>query len=182
MGGAWGAGGRAPGRYDGRTMLALDLVERLRQVSPSAANALLTVAVKNIIPLSSVMGVRVEDASDARAKVSVPLKRRTRNHVGSVYLGVQVTVMELTMGVWLFRRFPPGRYLALVNELQVSFHAKAKGGVRAICEPPPEVFNTLDATLQQKGDKAREWIPVRLEDFEGTHIADARFLAVLKKA
>jgi acyl-coenzyme A thioesterase PaaI-like protein len=162
-------------------MLALDLVERLRQVSPTAANALMTVAVKNIIPLSAVMGFKVEEASDARTRASVPLKRRTRNHVGGVYLGVQVTVLELTMGLWLFRRFPPGRYNALVDKVEVSFHAKAKGGVRAICEPPAEVFTTLDSALRQKGDKAREWVPVRLEDFEGKHIADARFLAVLKR-
>ena len=162
-------------------MLALDLVERLRQVSPAAANALMTVAVKNIIPLSAVMGFKVEDASDARTRACVPLKRRTRNHVGGVYLGVQVTVMELTMGLWLFRRFPPGRYNALVDKVEVSFHAKAKGGVRAVCEPPGEVFTSLDTALRQKGDKAREWVPVRLEDFEGKHIADARFLAVLKR-
>ncbi|NMO17120.1 DUF4442 domain-containing protein [Pyxidicoccus fallax] len=162
-------------------MLALDLVERLRQVSPSAANALLTVAVKNIIPLSAVMGFKVEDASDTRTRASVPLRRRTRNHVGGVYLGAQVTVMELTMGLWLFRRFPPGRYNALVDQLEVSFHAKAKGGVRAICEPPEDVFRSLDAGLRQPGDKARQWVPVRLEDFEGKHIADARFLAVLKR-
>ncbi|WP_164008546.1 PaaI family thioesterase [Pyxidicoccus trucidator] len=162
-------------------MLALDLVERLRQVSPTAANALMTVAVKNIIPLSAVMGFKVEEASDARTRASVPLKRRTRNHVGGVYLGVQVTVLELTMGLWLFRRFPPGRYNALVDKVEVSFHAKAKGGVRATCEPPAEVFTTLDSALRQKGDKAREWVPVRLEDFEGKHIADARFLAVLKR-
>ncbi|MBZ4415499.1 DUF4442 domain-containing protein [Myxococcus sp. RHSTA-1-4] len=162
-------------------MLALDLVERLRQVSPAAANALMTVAVKNVIPLSGVMGFKVEEVSDARTRASVPLRRRTRNHVGGVYLGVQVTVMELTMGLWLFRHFPPGRYNALVDKVEVSFHAKAKGGVRGICEPPVEVLTTLDAALRQKGDKAREWVPVRLEDFEGKHIADARFLAVLKR-
>ncbi|MCP3135907.1 PaaI family thioesterase [Pyxidicoccus xibeiensis] len=162
-------------------MLALELVERLRQVSPAAANALMTVAVKNIIPLSAVMGFKVEEASDARTRASVPLKRRTRNHVGGVYLGVQATVAELTMGLWLFRRFPPGRYNVLVDKVELTFHAKAKGGARAICEPPAEVFTSLDAALRQKGDKAREWLPVRLEDFEGKHIADARFLAVLKK-
>jgi hypothetical protein len=53
--------------------------------------------------------------------------------------------------------------------------------VRAVCQPPPEVFSTLDAAMRKKGDKAREWIAVRLEDFEGTHVADARFLAVLKR-
>jgi acyl-coenzyme A thioesterase PaaI-like protein len=162
-------------------MRALDFVERLRKVSPAAANAVMTVAVKSIIPLSAVMGFKVEDASDARTQASVPLKRRTRNHVGGVYLGVQVTVMELAMGLWLFRRFPPGRYNALVDKVEVSFHARAKGGVRAVCQPPPEVFSTLDAALRKKGDKAREWIAVRLEDFEGTHVADARFLAVLKR-
>lgn len=162
-------------------MLALDLVERLRQVSPAAANALVTVAVKNIIPLSAVMGFKAEEVSDERTRASVPLRRRTRNHVGGVYLGVQVSVMELTMGLWLFRRFPPGRYNALVDKMEVAFHAKAKGGVRAICEPPAEVFTTLDAALRGKGDKAREWVAVRLEDFEGTHIAEARFLAVLRR-
>jgi acyl-coenzyme A thioesterase PaaI-like protein len=163
-------------------MLALEMVEKLRQVAPGAANVLTTLAVKNIVPLAAAMGYRVEEVTDTRTRASVPLNRKTKNHVGSVYLGAQVTVMELTMGVLLFRRFPPSQYKLLVNRMEVSFHAKAKSTVSAVCEPPPEVFTHLESALRNPGDKAETWVPVKLLDSDGKLVAESRFLAVFKRS
>ncbi|MBU8898737.1 DUF4442 domain-containing protein [Corallococcus sp. H22C18031201] len=162
-------------------MFALEMVEKLRRVAPGMANTLTTLAVKNIVPLASAMGYRVEEVSHSRTRASVPLNRKTKNHVGSVYLGAQVTVMELTMGVLLFTRFPPNQYKLLVNRMEVQFHAKAKSAVTAVCEPPPEVFAHLEATLLKRGDKAESWVPVQLLDVDGLLVAEARFLAVFKR-
>lgn len=162
-------------------MFALEMVEKVRQVSPGAANALTTLAVKNIVPLAAAMGYRVDEVTDARVRATVPLNRKTKNHVGSVYLGAQVTVMELTMGVMLFRRFPPSQYKMLVNRMEVSFHAKAKSAVSAVCEPPEDVLAGLASSLQAKGDKAEAWIPVQLLGTDGQRVAEARFLAVFKR-
>lgn len=162
-------------------MRAMDLLERLRQVSPGAANLLVSAALPQIIPSSGGLGLRVEEVTDTRARVSVPLKRRTRNHVGSIYFGVQMTAMELTMGLLLFRRFPPTEYRSLVKRVEADFKSQGRGTVSAVCEPGEEVFTTLSSTLRQKGDKAEVWVPVKLLAEDGTLVTDLRFLASVKK-
>jgi acyl-coenzyme A thioesterase PaaI-like protein len=92
----------------------LEIVERLRHVAPGAANLLLGAVLPRIIPSASGLGLRVEEVTDTRTRMSVPLKRRTRNHVGGLYFGVQMTLAEMTAGLLLLRRFPPTEYRSLV--------------------------------------------------------------------
>ncbi|HEX8439055.1 PaaI family thioesterase [Archangium sp.] len=163
-------------------MLALELVERLRRVSPAAANLMMTVALPRIIPMASGLGIRVEEVSETRSRSRLPLKRRTRNHVGSIYFGALMTVMEVTMGMFIFRHFPMGPYKALVNRVETDFRSKAKGTVYAVCEPPEEVLASFRDALRQSGDKVQGWMPVRLESEDGGLVAEARFLVALKRS
>jgi acyl-coenzyme A thioesterase PaaI-like protein len=163
-------------------MLALELVERLRRVSPAAANLMMTVALPLIIPMASGLGIRVEEVSETRSRSRLPLKWRTRNHVGSIYFGALMTVMEVTMGMFIFRHFPMGPYKALVNRVETDFRSKAKGPVYAVCEPPEEVLASFREALRQSGDKAQGWVPVRLESEDGALVAEARFLVALKRS
>lgn len=163
-------------------MLALELVERLRRVSPAAANLMMTVALPTIIPMASGLGIRVEEVSQTRTRSRLPLKRRTRNHVGSIYFGAMMTAMEVTMGMLVFRHFPMGPYNALVNRVETDFKAKARGAVFAVCEPPAEVLASFREALRQPGDKVQGWVPVRLEAEDGAVVAEARFLVALKRS
>jgi acyl-coenzyme A thioesterase PaaI-like protein len=159
----------------------MDLVERLRQVSPGAANLVLSAALPQIIPSATGLGLRVEEVSDTRARLSVPLKRRTRNHVGGLYFGVQMTLAELTAGLWLLRLFPPSEYRSLVKRVEADFRAQGLGKVSAVCEPPPETLASLSQALKQKGDKAEAWVPVKLLAEDGTLVTEVRFLDSVKK-
>lgn len=159
----------------------MDLVERLRQLSPGAANLLLSAAIPRIIPSISGWGVRVEEVTETRARLSVPLKRRTRNHVKGLYFGVQMTLAELAAGLLLLRRFPPSEYRSLVKRVEADFKAQGRSTVYAVCEPPPEVFGGLAEALKQKGNKAEAWIPVTLLAEDGTVVTEVRFLDSVKR-
>lgn len=162
-------------------MLALELVDRLRRISPDAANLVMTLTLPRIIPLTAGMGIQVREVSLARTRSRLPLKHRSKNHVGSIYLGAQMTVMEVTMGMLVFHHFPMGPYQALVNRVETDFKAKARGAVEAVCEPPPELLASFREALRQPGDKTEGWVPVRLEAEDGTRVAEARFLVALKR-
>jgi acyl-coenzyme A thioesterase PaaI-like protein len=159
----------------------MDLVDRLRQLSPGAANLLLSAALPQIIPAAGGLSLRVEEVTDARTRMSVPLKRRTRNHVGVLYFGVQMTLAELTAGLWLLRRFPPKEYRSLVKRVEADFRAQGRGKVYAVCEPPAEVLASLEGALREKGDKAEAWLPVKLVAEDGTLVTEMRFLDSVKK-
>lgn len=159
----------------------LNVLNNLRRISPGAANVALTAAVRRIIPLAATMGIRVEEVTDARTRMSMPKRRRVKNHMGDIYIGAEMTVMELTMALMLLQRFPLGEYGMLVKRVETDFQARAKGDVRAECEPPPELIATLQRDLQEKGSKAEGWMPVKLLAEDGSVICEARFLAALKK-
>ncbi len=162
-------------------MLALDLIDKLRSLSPAAANAALGFGIPRIIPLTSGLGLTVEEVADTRAVTTLPLKKRTRNHVGSVYFGAQMTQAEITMGVLLFHLYPPGPWGMLVKRVEADFQAKGKGTLRAVCEPPAEALDALAQARTNEDGKAEAWIPVRVTTLDGEAVTDARFLASLKR-
>lgn len=162
-------------------MLAFDLIDRVREVAPGVANTLVSKALPTIIPFSGGMGMKVEEVTDQRSVATLPLKRRTRNHVGSIYFGAQMTLAELTMGLLLFKLFPPGPYGVLVKRVEADFHAKAKSGLKAVCAPSPEALETLSARVGGGEGKGEEWMPVQLLDRDGKLVTEARFLAAVKR-
>lgn len=162
-------------------MLVFDLIERIQAISPAAANVVLGQALPQIIPLTGGLGIRVQEVTAERAAATLPLKRRTRNHVGSMYFGAQMTLAEITMGLLVFRRYPPGPYSMLVRRVEADFHAKARGTLRAVCAPGAELLAALDAARTAPDGKAEAWIPVRLVDPAGEAVTEARFLAALKR-
>ena len=146
---------------------------------PAGANLLLEKLVPLLIPLTSGLGLRVEHNGPDRTVLRLPLKRRTRNHVGSMYFGAQVTLAEITMGLHVFNRYPPGPYGLLVKRVEVDFAAKAKSGLRAVCEPDAALLEDLARQLEQDG-KADVWFEVSLLDDAQKEVTRARFLAAVK--
>jgi acyl-coenzyme A thioesterase PaaI-like protein len=159
----------------------IDLMEKLRQVSPRAANLAVTATIRTTVPLAATMGIRVDSLTDTRSQLSMPRRRRVKNHLGDIYFGAEMTVMELTMASLLIKRFPLGTYGVLVKGVQADFRGRAKTGIRAVCEPPPELLGGLEAQLREKGSKAEVWMPVQLLIEDDTVISEARYLVSIKK-
>lgn len=162
-------------------MLALELIDRVRSVAPGVANRLVSAALPTIIPFAGGLGMRVAEVTDHSASAAVPLKRRNRNHVGSIYFGAQMTLAELTMGLLLFKLFPPGPYGVLVKRVEADFHAKAKSSVRALCEPDRNALQALRDAVAGEEAKGDMWFPVKLLDRDGKTVTEARFLATVKR-
>lgn len=146
---------------------------------PAGANLLLERVVPMLIPFTSGLGLKVVENLPERTVLSLPLKRRTRNHVGSMYFGAQVTLAEVTMGLHVFNRYPPGPYGLLVKRAEFEFLAKAKSDLRALCQPDAALIDDLRQQLSRDG-KAEAWFEVSLLDRDDSEVTRARFLAALK--
>ena len=160
---------------------AFELLERVRDYSPYAANALMGRLIPQLIPLAGGLGVRVHEVTDTRCELSMPLKRKTRNHVGSIYFGAQMTLADLTVGVLLFRRFPPGPYGGLIKRVEADFLAKAKGTIRCVATLPDDVDRTLEQVRTSAEGKAEGWVPMELIDPQGTVVTRVRVLGAIKR-
>jgi acyl-coenzyme A thioesterase PaaI-like protein len=160
---------------------AFGLVERVRSYSPAAANALLNRVIPWMIPLAGGLEVRVREVTDSRCEMTMPLSRRTRNHVGSMYIGAQMTLADLTVGVLLFRRFPPGPFAGLIRRVEADFVAKAKGTMTCICELPADAAQALDQVRTNPEGKSEAWVPLRLQDSAGKTVTELRVLVAIKR-
>lgn len=180
---AEGAGAAPRRRSAGKTpgAGAFGLVERVRSYSPAAANALLSRVIPWMIPLAGGLEVRVREVTDSRCELTMPVSRRTRNHVGSMYIGAQMTLADLTVGVLLFRRFPPGPFAGLIKRVEADFVAKAKGTITCVCELPADAAQALEQVRTNPDGKAEAWVPLRLQDTEGETVTELRVLVAVKR-
>lgn len=162
-------------------MQVFDLLTRVREISPAASRALLGKVIPTIIPLADGMRIRVEDWTPARCVLSMPVIKRTRNHLGAMYFGAQMTLADLTVGVLLFQRYPMGPYGGVIKSVEADFHAKAKGRITCVAELSDETARVLDAVRTNESGKSEAWIPMTLSDPEGTVVTAVRTLVAIKR-
>lgn len=163
---------------------ALNIFRRLETVSPGLARALATRSLPRILPITAGMGLRVLELSEERSRVRLPLSRRSRNHVGGLYLGAQTIAAEVAMALVVLRRHPPPRYRVLIGSVEASFHAQGRGDAVATCAPNPDVLASMAAVDDADDDRVKVWVPVQIRDAK-TEDADpitvARFEVAIKR-
>ncbi len=155
--------------------IGLDLERRW----PAAGHLFLERVIPLLIPSTAGLGLKIVEHSAARTVLSLPLRRRTRNHVGSMYFGAQLTLAEITMGLLVFALYPPGPYGMLVKRSEADFLAKAKTDLHAVCAPEPQLLAALADGMAREG-KAEGWLDVSVLDREEQEVTRVRFLAALK--
>ena len=158
------------------------IVNRLRPYSDKGANALLDrLIIPGLIPLARHLKVRVETADDDRCVLSMPVNRRTRNHLNSMYFGAQMTLIDLTVGVLLFQRFPPGPFGGVIKRVETDFRIKAKGLIRCQCQMDLATIDKLEQVRHNDNGKSEAWLAVELFDKNKKLVSSARVLVAIKR-
>ena len=93
------------------------------------------------IPLLFYVGVSVTEVSPERMVVRIPLRRRTRNHLGSMYFGVLCVGADCAAGalaMYLIRQQP--EHISLVfKDFHAEFLKRAEGDVDFCCSQGKEI-------------------------------------------
>ena len=93
------------------------------------------------IPLLFYVGVSVAEISSERMVVRIPLRRRTRNHLGSMYFGALCAGADCAVGVFamhLIKKQP--KNIALVfKDFEAQFLKRAEGDVHFCCNQGREI-------------------------------------------
>ncbi|MBI3479950.1 MAG: DUF4442 domain-containing protein [Nitrosomonadales bacterium] len=93
------------------------------------------------IPLLFYVGVSVAELSPERMVVRIPLRRRTRNHLGSMYFGALCIGADVAPGaftMYLIRQ-QPARIAMVFKDFQAEFLKRAEGDVDFICAQGKEI-------------------------------------------
>lgn len=111
------------------------------------------------IPLLFFCSPSVVELSNSRCVVRIPLNRRTRNHLDSMYFGALCVGADLAGGVIAMREIQKkGVEVSLIfKDFRAEFLKRAEGDVHFICETGQEIRAAVERTIQ---NGERENIPV----------------------
>lgn len=113
------------------------------------------------IRLISYVRPRVVDLTGERCEIVVPLSRRTRNHLRSMYFGALCTGADAAAALAALRasRQAGGRVAVIFKDMQAEFVKRAEADVHFACEQGREI-----SELIEKADASgeRQNLPVRV--------------------
>jgi acyl-coenzyme A thioesterase PaaI-like protein len=113
------------------------------------------------VPVLLFLGPRVERLDDARCEVSIPLRWRSRNHVGSMYFGALCAGADLAGGLAAARRIRDRhpRVGLIFADVSARFLKRADGDVRFTCADVPRI---AAAVAEADASGERVTIPVEV--------------------
>jgi len=113
------------------------------------------------IPLLAWIRPSVVAMDGERCVLRVPLNRRTRNHLGSMYFGVLCTGADAAAALLGFRllRERAGRVSVVFKDVRGEFLKRPEADVHFACEQGREIRELLDRA-EKSGE--RENLPVRV--------------------
>jgi hypothetical protein len=114
------------------------------------------------VPMIWLTRASVEQLSDQRCVVRIPFRKRNRNHVGSMYIGVLCVGADVAGGLMAMRRIErSGRNVSLIfKDVKAEFHKRAEGAVHFVCEDGEAIGALVDRTLAS-GERENATVCVR---------------------
>jgi acyl-coenzyme A thioesterase PaaI-like protein len=113
------------------------------------------------IPLLFYIGVSVTEVSPERMIVKIPLRRRTRNHLGSMYFGALCAGADCAAGAFAMHLIKLRREnISLVfKDFEAQFLKRAEGDVHFCCSQGKEI-GALVAQAAASGERVERQLEV----------------------
>ena len=113
------------------------------------------------IPLLFYTGISVTEISPERMVVKIPLRRRTKNHLGSMYFGALCVGADCAAGVLAMHliRKQPERISLIFKNFKAEFLKRAEGDVEFCCTQLKEIAE-LVAQAATSGERVEKKIEV----------------------
>lgn len=104
------------------------------------------------IPMVAWLRPDVMELDDGHSMIKMPLRRRTKNHVGSMYFGAMVVGAELTPGIVAIRLFHQRNLKPsfLFSQFSAKFLKRADDDVYFIFEEGQKIADAIDQAIKTK--------------------------------
>lgn len=109
-------------------------------------NLFLTMYAWTKIPLIGFCSPKIVEANDQRTVLKVPLKYRTKNHLGVMYFGALAIGSELCIAMLAVKKIQESglRIDFLFKDYKANFLKRAEGDVHFICEEAQVVVDQIN--------------------------------------
>jgi acyl-coenzyme A thioesterase PaaI-like protein len=147
-----------------RTLARLD---RLPAVLRTPARSLI---LGRIVKFVGTAGLRVEELTGTRARVSLANRSRVQNHIGGVHAAAMALLAETASGFVVGMNVPDDR-VPVIKTLQLDYRKRATGGLRAVAELTDEQLASI-----RDHDKGEVTVAVKLTDDAGVEPVECRMV------
>lgn len=136
------------------------------------------------MPMIAWLRPKVIELSDTRVEIAVPLNRRSKNHLKSMYFGALAAGADLAAGITAVNemRKTGKKFSFAFKNLNANFLKRAEAQTHFICESPGEVAELVKTAISSK---KRESLDISVKAFtpsllEDEPVADFRLCLSLK--
>lgn len=103
---------------------------------------------KLVIPYTGSCSPLIESIEPGRAKVILKDRRKVRNHLKCIHAIALLNAGEFTTGLAMTAQLPKDAR-AIITELNMVYHHKARGTIEVTCECPPlDLSSTRDYKIE----------------------------------
>ena len=104
------------------------------------------------IPLIFFVSPRVLELTDQTCRVSIPLNRRTRNHVGSLYFGALAVGADLTAGLLAFRLIDKSQFKInfLFKDFRADFLKRCEADTVFVCDSGTRITEAVKKAIESR--------------------------------
>ena len=113
------------------------------------------------IPMLAFIGPRVDELTEDRCVIRIPLTWRTKNHMRVMYIGVLTAGADLAGGVLAMESIlsSPEPVALLFKDFHADYVRRADGDVLFVCEQGPQVRAAVERALET-GERQNEPVEV----------------------
>ncbi len=100
------------------------------------------------IPLLFFVRPRVSEITDTRARVEIPLTRKTKNHLGSMYFGALAIGADCVVGLLAMHHIQKQKVHLSFKDFNADFLKRPEGNVTFLCEEGDKIAAFVQKVLQ----------------------------------
>jgi len=115
-------------------------------------------------------GVKIEEAGDGRAVLTMKNRRKVQNHIGGIHAAGMALLAESATGVAFGLSFPD-THIPLLKSMRIEYVRRAQGNLRAEAHLPES-----DRARMRSDEKGHAAVPVKVTDAAGQEPIQCEFV------
>lgn len=128
------------------------------------------------IPMIGFVRPKLKSLSDTTSEILVPFRRRSKNHLGSMYFGAMMVGAELSAGVFVLQWMSQNKnkFSFVFSHAEGDFNRRAESDIVFRCEDGSEVLRLFDLS-RETGERQATTLHVSAYDSNKDQVATFSF-------